>query len=1756
MTQDLAARGLEVLKHAVDAQRKGLKVYESLRNLNEVIGTEYGDRVLYELIQNAHDAHQPNNDEGRIAIRLVVRSETDGTLYIANGGRGFRPEDAEAIMNLAVSAKGVGEGIGNKGLGFRSIEALTDDVRIFSCGGRNETKRFDGYCFRFAQEGEIEGILRSDGVDANTSKEVAKKVPRYLVPLLLNEQLEDVSRYARDGYATVIVVPMSTAEAVDLAKRQVKALADLDVPILLFLDRIAECHVDVKTPDESSSYRRRLYRRETAMGDIPNLTGCRMHEVRVGGDRRFLVVRHEVDKERVLDAVKRSIPRAPQIKRWLEWKGQPVVSVAVGLSAGAVAKGRFYNFLPMGEEAESPLLGYLDAPFFADIDRRGADFDLPLNEALIQAAAEACVATALSIVDQDRDIPQRAVFDLIAWTDEHAKKLGDALKGMGTSLHSARVIPTISVDEKKGWASLSEVKIWPDGKFSLLKAREVVKRVCAQLVSAEMDRPRLDRLKGVAQRVYLSLLPSSRQLGTWSEHFAQSLLDRQAVPRTWSRFYEDLNRLFEASHDGLSALSGKRVLLDRSEKLRQAGDHNGTSGSGVFVRSEVLKGKRAKEGVPLPPATLARRYRFLNEKITLPQETLNAFIKAGLIREYDPVEALAGLKSALGNRVTENRRKEALSWAFEVWRAAGVAIGQTLQSAELYVPTLSGWRPATQAAFSSSWTPLGTKLENFLAEATGVSPDCQRVWGLLRVGLDDWPVSTRDNKKRWVDFLALLGVADGLRPVAASIQNSSEGWGWNDLGCTGNPEEGLDENWCAETSIKQFRHPYTKYCRKGEAWRLPGQLEHAELSQTAKEAFSELAFKHLEAHGTEFLAFEVGRFERARRDWDRHRLPTPLATFLRSKPWIAANTQEGLDFRKADKCWAARTKREKPPRFVDRVSDIVAEFIEGNQEFANLVFDSALGIRDWQSKDTAVERLGELASVTAELVSHDRRDFRREYRRAWLEVVKTTGVSLPETLGLAVYRRGRLETLSGDATAPTVIVTQKAQQREARVLSSAGWALLDVGDDTSTEKAAELLAATGMFKPRQLDRVQLLVDSETFVPRSSDPPLTSLELSWLPEVVVLGHELLGEQLERGVLRDTVDRRIRAIRVRRCKEITLVVDEERVSSNEMTLYAFEHEELPTLILSDRLQLDWGTLANELSRSISQLIDTRSRFLELLLLRLASSQGADTLDAPSDESLCKALQCDAGTLRDHRAALRTDLGHILHLLTPVVAYFKDVTLARQLESDADSAGAKFDVRQWLRSQFAVAKLTQEDLVDACERASDRAVLRRELDLDYEKFNRVLCDLGESPLSNEADLRRLYDAYLRQMSPKIIERLRRRYADDFGNGLDLTTYVERKTLVFLEFDPQWILTKETLEKGIVEAHVLRLLDEILGEDKEVDLPALDRLIERNRKTVRDFAGRAVAVVGAWCHRNQVPVPVPLQDKDPQSVTRHLENAGFLDFEPISDEQVPVLCRRATCWPGGMPETLDHGELGLDQNEVEEEKRRHDRERERQMIKQRSICFAGQTLDTGDPSFAEALQELAESSIIGDDSWFERSRQRPGLAELTETGSGGGRPGREAGGLERRRQRLTDGQKQRQQAMGLASEWLAFQFLRRRHNEFVDETCWISENRARFYGGDGGDDAAGYDFCVKTLRYEWLYEVKSSLEDTCEFELTANEMRVASSASKDGRRRYRILYVPFVFSPDRWFVLELPNPVGETTRNRFKEVGRGAIRFRFERS
>ncbi len=378
-TQQLKTWAHNVLSNALHAHRTNVSTYKSLKNLGEVIGTEYGDRVLFELIQNAHDAHEIGED-GAITIKVVKISDSEGYLYVANRGHGFKERDVNAIMNLATSGKEIGEGIGNKGLGFRSIEAITDDVHIYSRSQGGASNTFDGYCFRFSKPDEIRDIilseLRHENVGKDEADRISKTIPRYLVPQPLNEIPPEVKRFAAAGYATVVVAPLRSSSTVKLVQDQVDEIANLEHPLLLFLDRIAEVRIDVELEGKRTGSRR-LTRRQTILREGAGPGNPQISAIDVGERRRFLLVQQEVDKGRVLAAVRESIERAPALNRWLDWKGQPTVSVAVGMSTAAILKGQLYNFLPMASEAESPLMGHIDAPFFSDIDRRNIDLDIP-----------------------------------------------------------------------------------------------------------------------------------------------------------------------------------------------------------------------------------------------------------------------------------------------------------------------------------------------------------------------------------------------------------------------------------------------------------------------------------------------------------------------------------------------------------------------------------------------------------------------------------------------------------------------------------------------------------------------------------------------------------------------------------------------------------------------------------------------------------------------------------------------------------------------------------------------------------------------------------------------------------------------------------------------------------------------------------------------------------------------------------------------------------------------------------------------------------------------------------------------------------------------------------------------------------------------------------------------------------------------------------------------------------------------------------
>lgn len=1732
------------LRNAVDADRSGLLTYESLRNVSEVIGGEYGNRVIFELVQNAHDAHDAHDEdeEGSILLKLVIQGPAQGDLFVANRGKGFSWKNVNAIRNVGVSSKTVGEGIGNKGLGFRSVETLTDDPRIYSQAEATIAESFDGYCFRFGGADEVlEETLKI--ADRATAERVAKVLPRYLAAVPLVDQPAEIRGFAKLGYATVVHLPLKSANAVSVAREQVAGLAATEVPLLLFLDRLAR--VTIEITDAGTSTRKTLSRTVLNRPKPTPLTSLSYELVAVGpGSRRYLVVRRSVDRTLLLKAVEASIAKEPQLARWRDWQGEPKVAVAVSLSATDLEGGRMYNFLPMAAEVPSPIRGHVDAPFYASIDRRRANFDLPLNTFLLDELAETTLRAAVELRPLANEIGRNAIFDLAAWSPLDVMRLSRVSQRIGSDWRDRPIIPAAGNEES--WATFRTARIWPEQGYKLLRVRRLVKAGIKNLADPHLEAQRLDRLRLLMDAINVRSTPDEKGIADWIQSVARSLDQDGSGNKTWASLYDDARKAL-GPLKGLKHLAGKTILKGRDGDLYQA---MGLAGCApVFVR-DAAPGPRDKDRAPLPPANVASKFAFLDVGISVAGEVISDFLKAGLIRRYDALQVLQSVQSLFGEKPAPKRREAILKWAFNVWRAEGPRSEKSLRQVDLHVETRGGWRPASTARFSEGWTPEGRKLSTYLSEAARLSSDCIQAAKLLLVSEPDWALRSELGRKQWTVFLRAAGVRDGLpllddeeAPMSGTPSDT-----WDSFRRKMTAEKGRLAAWVAANSSTHLLNPLTNYTRKGELWRIPGQVEHARMPPETRQRLADLILVQLADENHEWLRWRLGRYERWDTDQNEREFRTPAAVFIAAEQWMPAEGNPER-FERPANLWSTSDRRQKPPRYVDRPRERLADMIEEEKHLASVMLRKPICMRDWSRADEVVRKLSDLARGSAGLEARERVNFRRIYQRVWAEACESS-LPLPADLPVAVVTSVGLSALFGSTSErPRIFVTGDPLRAEAKAVTAAGQAVLELGDEDLVAPALDRLTASGGFDARSIDReqVDVLVDGETIVPSLTDSLLASDGLDWLPEAAVLANEVLGRELERQISSSVVDQRLRRVRFRVCGRITLTVAGAPMDEV-LPFYALPDEEMPTLVIGDDQEITWSVLADA-APHLSTLLDRRMRSFETLLLRLAARGASpDPRQRPSDEALARALGCKVELVREHALALRTDGDLLAQRVLPVVACVTDLETAQALGQQLGDFA--------LRSQVLDALTTIEDplpvppgqLLDALARP-DFAEVRRTLGLNYGRLNQMLAALGQQMLSNEAELRRLFDTWKDELRAAAVDRLRSRYFSEFETGASLDGYVALRSLDFLELQPEWIMDREYLEKEAVSELLDQSLQGLIGDYVDRPLDPLDSVRNLSRRALQRFIDETSPVMGAWCFRNEHVNPWA---EGTLAVLKLIDQRGLLDFSPVEAGQELGILARAGCWPGGMQHVTDPAALGLDPNDLIGEKKREQDRKEQAEVIRRTIRFADVPLDTRSDAFAQSLIALADAQMA-DGVWLTRSRRRITLAEQasSEKGRGGGLGGK--GGKRRRPERLTGDIKS---AMGFASEYLASCYLREKHKDRYNDRCWMSENRDRFETDWGGEDTLGFDFKVQTAEVEWRYEVKSNLDDAFEFEFTQNEMRNAAECAADGSRKYRILYVPFVFDPSRWRVMELPNPMSERGRRLFRAIGAGATRFRFEPS
>lgn len=89
----------------------------------------YGDRQVFELVQNAADELRDEHKGGRIHVIL-----TENMLYCANEGSPMTVEGADTILRMGVSKKRGGQ-IGRFGVGIKSVLSVTRTPQFFSTTG-------------------------------------------------------------------------------------------------------------------------------------------------------------------------------------------------------------------------------------------------------------------------------------------------------------------------------------------------------------------------------------------------------------------------------------------------------------------------------------------------------------------------------------------------------------------------------------------------------------------------------------------------------------------------------------------------------------------------------------------------------------------------------------------------------------------------------------------------------------------------------------------------------------------------------------------------------------------------------------------------------------------------------------------------------------------------------------------------------------------------------------------------------------------------------------------------------------------------------------------------------------------------------------------------------------------------------------------------------------------------------------------------------------------------------------------------------------------------------------------------------------------------------------------------------------------------------------------------------------------------------------------------------------------------------------
>jgi hypothetical protein len=1722
-----------------------------------IVATDYDGRTVVELLQNGHDAHDRHRSDGVLEFFLDATEGDHGVLYVANGGEPVQDKDFLSMCRIAMSPKRPDEGIGNKGVGFKSVLQLADSPEVYSRATR-ESRGFDGYCFRFARPEDFDELAqRIDPNRPGFADELRENVASLKVPVPLDDVPEPVQAFAHCGLVTVVRLRLRSAVALERAGLQLDELISSDVPFHLFLERVERISirrpsvagVQEQLPDgapaKPASPPHVLTRSATP---LPAPEDMALDRVTLQDESKFLVLKRTIPEAVMLEVIATSRREGGLSSGWERWKGDGVVNVALALD-GPLPEGRLFTFLPMGDAAKAPLYAFVNGPFFARLDRRSLDESVALNNLLLDEVARLCATALAKAGTESFNVPEELLLDLACWRAKALPRLLSALAELGKHLEDLPLVPREGGDG--GCIALSATRLWLS-KGNRFNAASVAAAGVQNLANSNLNRMRWERLAELARAMRLALLPRDAELADFAEKYAAALVSRAFQPAAWAEFFDDLALEIP---DG-SVLQGRLILIDeRLQLLAASTDKEG--GQVVFVGPSP-----GEDSAPVvsPPEAVLARLAFTSSAIPWVdnrrrrrrgREWLEA---QNLVHEYHSVAVLDLVGDVMRATEDEESLSQCLQFAFDLWRTAKRDVSpESLARVRLRLPTVSGWMQARETFFGLGWEGETADSDRLLTRLLERAAESSAALSQIAASILRPPNEVIDQME---DFDELRRFAEGLgtnhglvpsylpaRSFRLSGQRVARPVAAPDLSIAVPAAD--QKTWRTVASRWPRQLPsYTgpEYTPDTDVAVLPGQLDWATFDDSTQRLYGELVLRGLDVWPDSALEFRYIRSS----DSVRVAWPSFVAAFLATAEWVPQTTpgqRTTVTLMSPASAWWLR-EAETPDYVCAQPGALRA--LATPRVLSRL---GKVGVRFWDDAASGRGRLDELTHLVRQHALESRGQVtvavRKAYEAAWRDVVDRRA---PAPHVVVVTRQGNLVVVDLDTTTEMVYVGDEAGAARERLLSQSPLLMLPLRDRRLAKQVERVLEADGLscLRSTAAADVDVTIDG---VPAATVPvrSLEDLVGRWASLLVlgVMEYQYRGFPPVTSNQLAVASRDLSRVGVAVGTPIITTVDAHVVddvrAARSFVLYS---DDTPRIVVEGSIEEPPIRLLQASSAALAELVGVPSLADGLRLAFVDLER--QTQGEPSLDDIARVLgvrRADVEALASESTTWRSDLSAVVGVL----ACF-DVDLAEELRELHRSFTDRDDLVAWLAKRLSASAIDAERIVRFAD-VGDLLEVVRALEVDLATANSGLRSLGLPPLHNGEGHARQLAAFVQAHRASLQNAIRDRFVTRYRQGESLNEYLRLLALPGIVPDETWLDVYWDVPEELIEAYLEVWLDKMcpVSDDRvTLDvLPSIDDLREAGRRTIVSVMANARVLVDAWLHRHAGGEG--MRPGDMAAITAAMTAAGRLDFGRIMSETVLGWLAEHNQWPQGMPLTTRRADLGLSEDDVSEARTRLESAREQRRRATTYVRYGDKTYSdeaTDLRALVDAVRQEVPAEVLG------MSIEPLSLSNLptaTDRRRGAGGAGG-AGG----QWRAPTVPPERTKAIGLAGEILVGEWLRSQFG-LPPEDTWMSGYRAEVLSDGKGDDRLGYDFKVVTPNKTWLLEVKSTAEDEPEFPFGESEVIRASELADD--EDYIIVFVTHALDPTRRRLYPLPNPLGAGGLRHYRVAGR-ALRLQFQLS